>query len=193
MSNFCINCGEKRESNARFCAACGATFEQAGVESKSVAPGPSLQQTSEVRQSRTTPAKGKKKMSVILIIVAFLIIAFGIQSMSLNIIGKTTTATITKATQDRRTYDGSNIPNPNRFNIIYEFYANGEKYIGNGNHIFKMGIKSTQTIRVVYMPFFPKINALEEDTKIAGGLLMTGIGILLLVLAIKGKSSSTKR
>lgn len=193
MAKFCTNCGNPLETNARFCASCGAPSEEIRQDGVGRTPVSSPVQTNKANNSATPPVRNKKKISVILIIAALLVILFGIQSMALNIIGKTTTATVIKATLDTRTYGGNNMPDPNRYNVIYEFSVDGERHTGNANHIFKTGVRSTQTVRVLYMPFMPGINAVEGDTKITGGLIMTGLGVLLLVLSIKGKVRVTRR
>lgn len=178
---YCKHCGTGLEDNARFCASCGA-------QRQSAVPGAPVNQT---YQSSCAPVSAaapprRKKRSVIVILAAVLVILADFQFMSLSIVGKTATASVTSARQDRQSY-GESTPDPRRFRIDYTFFVDGESYSGSGAMIFKHGVRSGQTIRVRYLPYYPAINAPADNTKVLGGLLMSGLGVFVLVLGVRGK------
>lgn len=163
MKNCCTNCGTKLEHNPRFCSSCGAQ-----------------------RQQDAAPFL-RKKRSFIAILVAILVVLAGFQFMALGIVGKTATASVTSAVQDRQSY-GETSPNPNRYRVQYAFSVDGETYAGSASLIFKQGVHSSQTIRVRYLPYYPAVNAPTDQTNITSGLLLTGFGAFLLVMAVQGKA-----
>jgi hypothetical protein len=181
MHNFCRNCGVQLVQSMRFCTSCGASV---GREDK----GSHLNTPAYVPHQSTVSVRRNKKMTIITVVISLLLILLGIQNMSLSVLGKTATAKITDARLDTRSY-GRNQLEPNRYRLKYEFSVDGERYAGNTTRIFKHGLASTQTIRVRYLQFRPEINSAASDAKVTGGLIIAGLGLLLLVLGIKGKIS----
>ena len=162
MSNYCKNCNVQITPGMKFCKSCGAACNE--------------------------PAKpgANRKIKVIVIVVAVLLILLSIQNMSLNIAGKSVPASIISVRQDTRSNDSS-VSVPDRYIVKYEFFVDGKSYIGESTLTFKYGVISEQTIKVLYMPFWPGINSASDSTKIAGSLVLAGLGALLLILGIKGK------
>jgi hypothetical protein len=192
MGNYCWNCGAQLVQGTRFCTSCGASLEQEVQNNQPHTPIAPTQYPAPNYSAAVPPVRRKKKVSVILIVVSLLLILLGVQNMSLSIIGKTAAARITKATHDTRSY-GNKKPDPNRYRIHYEFFVNGERYTGSANQVFKQGIVSTQTIQVCYLHYWPGINATAKNSKVTGGLVLMGLGMLLLVMGIKGKISFGRR
>lgn len=189
MANFCHNCGSQLASDSRFCPSCGISLTKNIQETYTSTPAPIPQHNPNAAYTTaTTSVKRKKKVPILIVIVSLVLILLGVQNMSLGIVGKTANAKITSARLDTRSY-GSNLPDPNRYNIKYEFFVNGESYLGNTNQKFKYPITSTQTIQVRYLPNLPNINASAKDAKVTGGLILAGLGMLMFVLAITGKIS----
>lgn len=183
---YCRNCGAKLEDNTRFCTSCGVMRQQ-GVPPSEFYDTP--EKHSPQGDLATFPADEmpqRKKRPVIAIVISILVILLGLQSMWLSIVGKTAAASVTNVNQDQRSY-GQSMPDSNRYRIQYVFSVNDNQYSGSASMIFKNGVSSTQNIQVRYLPFYPAINSPADDTKIMGGLLLTGLGTLLLVLGIKGK------
>lgn len=184
---YCKNCRARLEENTRFCTSCGTERQQGAAPSGTYGSPVSLpSQRGTASASTAWPKKSKRRGKVFAITVSILLILLGVQSMSLNMVGKTTDAAITDARQDRRKY-GVGTPDPRRFRIDYAFSVDGESYAGSARLILKHGVRENQKIRVRYLPYYPAINAPAENTKILGGMLLTGLGTFLLVLGVKGK------
>jgi hypothetical protein len=184
---YCKYCGTKLEHNARFCTSCGAQRQQDAVPPEGYGAPVNLPPQRGAAPASAAASPSRKKRSVIAILVAILVILAGFQFMSLGIVGKTATASVTSVRQDRQSY-GETSPNPNRYRVQYAFSVGEESYEGSASLIFKQGVSSTQTIQVRYLPYYPAINAPADQTKIMGGLLLTGFGAFLLVMAVQGKA-----
>lgn len=183
---YCRNCGAKIENNARFCTSCGAKRQQGVPPSELyVAPEKISSQGDPVTFTAIETSQ-RKKRPVIAIVVSILVILLGLQTMSLSMVGKTTSAAVTSTIQDRKSY-GQNMPDPNRYRVQYAFSVNGEQYSGSASMIFKNGVSSEQNIQVRYLPYYPAINSPANETKILGGLILTGLGTILLFLGVMGK------
>lgn len=188
---FCQYCGTKLANKTRFCTTCGAEQQQGVTQAQgsTAPPARRLPQSNVAPASAAVPGP-RKKRSVIPILVAILVMLVGFQFMSLSIVGKTTTATVTSARQDRKSY-GESSPNPNRYRIQYTFSVQGKPYAGGTSTIFKQGIREDQKISVRYLPYYPGINSLADETNIMSGLLLTGLGGFLLVMGAQGKATIT--
>lgn len=180
---YCKNCGTRIGDN-RFCTICGVEQQEKVVLPQS--PGRTPSRLSQSNATSTTVKPTRRKRSVMAILVAIVVIFAGLQFILLNIVGKTSIASVTSSRQDRKSY-GESSPNPNRYRIQYTFSLKGKNYVGSSSMIFKQGIRSDMKINVLYLPYYPGINSPAEDTKITSGLLLTGFGTFLLVMGIQGK------
>ncbi len=188
---YCKYCGRKIEGESRFCKFCGMEQRQSIVTVPDQARSTPITPVRQSPQNNVPPATApvsvqQKKRSVIAIFVAILVILVGFQLMSLSIVGKTATASLTSVRQDRESY-GESKPNPNRYRIQYTFLVGGKSYAGSSSMIFKQGVRGDQKINIRYLPYYPGINSPADETNILGGLFLTGFGVFLLVMGIKGK------
>ncbi len=195
---FCWNCGIKMGGDANFCPECGAQQEsnqypsssQMQYEYQSVhqmeeqyQPANQRGHLDDYKEYKDSKRK-KSKKPIFIFLVGLLLIAISINNLALNVIGRETTARVESAVRDTRTY-GSNLPEPNRYQIIYSFYVNGEKYTGSGTGDFIYGIRSDQTVRIRYLPMYPRINGTVQETNIIGNIILFFLGWILMVGSIK--------
>jgi len=186
MAKFCTGCGNQLEAQDKFCTKCGKKTISNTPENLSVYPlHHANRQMQPVKHGKITFTK------IIAIIAGFLIILLGVQSMTLNILGKDATATIISARQSSRT-DDSGVTDPRMFDITYEFSVQGTRYTGSSTQLFKYGLTQNQTITVRYLPQRPSINKAKADTKTTTGILFIGLGILVMFFGIMGKFKSKK-
>ncbi|HZJ77855.1 MAG TPA: zinc ribbon domain-containing protein [Clostridia bacterium] len=193
MNKFCTQCGSKINCNQRFCSSCGVVVGQTSKTEMISEQQTQNNPPSTVGQSENKQRTSKNILMLLLpVLIAFVLVLIGVRGILLNVIGEDVTAVITSHTRAKNPNDSRN-PDPREFDVIYEFYVEGEKYSGKTTQIFKNGIKSTQTIPVRYMPNWPKINKARADTKITGGLLLIGLGGMLFVSVILGNKKSFRR
>lgn len=181
---YCKHCGARLDDYSRFCTLCG-TERQQGVVPPQGRTAPVSRSPQSNAAPVSVPPPGKKR-SVIAILVAILVILAGFQFMSLSIVGKTATAIVTSARQDKESY-GETSPNPNRYRIQYAFSVRGESFAGSSSMIFKQGLREDQKIKVRYLPYYPRINTPADQTNMLSGLLLTGLGMFLLVMGVQDK------
>jgi hypothetical protein len=126
-------------------------------------------------------------MDLLMIPVAVILILIGFGHMALAVVGSTATAQVTGYEQKYIINKDESTRNPSRYKLEYQFSVNGERYSGSVTRVFPGGSHMRQTIPVRYLPFWPHVNAEDGETAGLAGPVMTGLGILLLVLEIKRK------
>jgi hypothetical protein len=182
---FCLNCGNRINENARYCASCGAAQRR----ENSVLP-PSSVPAVLVSDRPTAPRKPLKDriMGLLMIPVAVILILLGTGQLALGAVGSTATAQVTGYEQKYIINNDESTRNPSRYKLEYQFSVNGERYSGSVTRVFPGGSHMRQTIPVRYLPFWPHVNAEDGETAGLAGPVMTGLGALLLVITVKRKS-----
>jgi hypothetical protein len=175
---FCRHCGTENPAQAEFCSGCGA---KKGAQMTAPQPMPAPK-----RSFARQPLKNKL-MDLLMIPAAVILILLGIGQLALGVVGSTVTAQVTGYEQKYIIHNDESTRNPSRYKLDYAFSVNGERYTGSVTRVFPGGSHMRQTIPVRYLPFWPHVNA--EDGEMAGlaGPVMTGLGALLLVVAVKRK------
>lgn len=186
---FCEKCGTPLPDEVKFCVSCGAArrqevFPPDGSFVPSAAPVPGQSGNGSIAKS--TPRK-KKIMDLLLIPVGIILILLGIGGMALTVGGRTTTAQVTGYEQVMYLNNDESTRDPRRYKLEYQFTVNDERYTGSVTRIFEGGSHMRQTIPVRYLPFWPSVNDEESDRSILGSLVMSGLGVLLLVVANRQK------
>ncbi len=179
MPMFCRHCGTKNPAQAGFCSGCGA---KAGAQKGAPQPIPAPKRPSE-RQTLKN-----KLMDLLIIPVAVILILLGIGQLALGVAGSTATAQVTGYEQKYILHNDESTRNSSRYKLEYQFSVNGERYTGSVTRVFPGGSHMRQTIPVRYLPFWPHVNAEDGETAGLAGPVMAGLGVLLLVVAVKRKS-----
>ncbi len=127
-------------------------------------------------------------MDLLMIPVAVILILMGIGQLALSVVGSTATAQVTGYEQQYIINNDESTKNPSRYKLKYQFSVNGERYTGSVTRVFPGGSHMRQTLPVRYLPFWPHVNAEDGGTADLAGPVMTGLGVLLLAIAVKRKS-----
>lgn len=182
---FCPNCGNVLNENARFCVSCGATQRR-----EDSVPPPAVPVSAQPAMVQlTVPRKLLKDriMDLLVIPVAIILILMGIGYMALGVVGSTVTAQVTGYEHKYIIHNDESTRNPSRYKLEYQFSVNGERYTGSVTRVFPGGSHIRRTIPVRYLPFWPHVNAEDGGTAGLAGPIMTGLGVLLLVVTVKRK------
>ena len=182
---FCSNCGNQINENARYCAFCGAKQRQ---EDSVLPPSPMPAVPVSGRPAaQRTPFKGRV-IGLLMIFVAVILILMGVGQLALSVMGSTAIAQVTGYEQQYIIHNDESTRNPSRYKLEYQFSVKGERYTGSVTRVFPGGSHMRQTISVRYLPFWPHINAEDDAGMSLAGPVMIGLGVLVLVLAVKKKS-----
>jgi hypothetical protein len=173
---FCKHCGIRIPDGAGFCTGCGAK-----IETRPTAPG----LAPPVSRGEPKNKRRKKGMGALMLLVSILLILVGIGHMALAVAGRTATAQVTGYEQRLFINNDDSTRNPRRYQLDYEFAANGKRYTGSVTRVFEGGSQMRQTISIRYLPFWPHVNAEDSGGVNPTGPVVIGVGILLLVLKLK--------
>jgi hypothetical protein len=127
-------------------------------------------------------------MDLLMIPLAVVLILLGIGQMALGVVGSTTIAQVTGYEERYVINNDASTSDPGRYKLEYEFSVNGKIYNGSVTRVFPGGDHMRQTLPVRYLPFWPHVNAEDSEKVSITGPVITGVGILLLVLEIRRKS-----
>ena len=123
-----------------------------------------------------------------LIFIGTALILYGLMIPVLSLAGTRTAAVIT-AVRRENGERGDVFPNRYSYAVGFEFVLSDGKVISGNTKIignaYSAGISTGQTT-VMYLPFFPWLNALEEGSVFpAGRMIILAFGILFLTFAIR--------
>lgn len=176
---FCSQCGSAMTKEMKFCSSCGAK-----TEAGEAVPVPQTVSPRTVAQTQ----RENKFIDLLMIPVAIILVLLGIGSVALTVASNTTTAQVTGYEQMLFINNDDSTRNPSRYKLEYQFDVGGERYIGSVTRVFPGGSHIRQTITVRYFPFWPRMNAEDGGTAGLTGPIMTGLGVLLLVITVKRNS-----
>lgn len=176
---FCSQCGSSMKNEMNFCSSCRAKTEAGEVV-----------QVSQTASPRTVgqPPRKNKFMDLLVIPVAIILILIGTGHMALAVVGRLVTAQVIGYEQVIILNNDDSTRNPSRYKLEYQFSANGERYDGSVTRVFEGGSHMRKTLPVRYLPFWPRVNAEDDAGMGLVGPAATGLGVLVLVLAVRKKS-----
>lgn len=187
---FCAQCGQPLQPGVSFCRSCGAPVGQVTAEaspptgfypSAGVPSGP-LTATAQPQQRR--------RPNVLLILAGIALILVGLIQPAALLFGSETTAKVVAAEQ---IIDGTSERMDYNYRITYAFTVEGKQYTGNYqiNKVYNIANLPGEgkVLAIKYLAIMPNINArTNQDNPFLVLLLAGGIGVLLIVLGIKGKT-----
>ena len=179
---FCRNCGIELSDSTKFCAGCGAQ-----IPVRQVVPAPAPARAANRNAAGKAPLK-KRMMDFLTIPVAIILLLMGIGHMALAVAGRPITAQVTGYEQVLILNNDDSTRNPSRYKLEYQFSVNGERYGGSVTRIFESGSHMRKTLLVRYLPFWPHVNSEDGGTVGLAGPVAMGLGVLVLVLALRKKS-----
>lgn len=185
---FCVNCGAKLKDGDKFCVSCGVSLRPKDHEPPSTPTGSSPVSLPAQAGSNNTVVHGrlrKKIMDKVMIPLAIILILLGIGNMALTVTGKTVTAQVTGYEQVMYLNNDESTRNPRRYQLDYQFAVKGKRYTGSVTRVFEGGSQTRNTIPVIYLPFWPHVNAEDSRGVNLAGPVMLGAGILLLVFEVR--------
>ncbi len=124
---------------------------------------------------------------VFLVLVALMLIVFGVRGIALTAVGVETIAVVTNT---RQVVDSSSDAMDHNYEVRYRFMVDGTEYTGsyrmnkvyNVSHLPSPGT----TVPIRYLKAYPNWNGGKGDGAL-GGILIGGLGLIMIGLAIKPK------
>jgi len=187
---FCVHCGQPLQPGASFCRACGKPVGQAAAGASPptgfypYAGAPSGPVASAVQPQQ------RRRPNVLLLLVGIALILVGLIQPAALLFGEETTASVVAAEQ---IVDGSSERMDYNYRITYAFAVDGKQYTGNYqiNKVYNIANLPGEgkILAIKYLAIMPNINApASQGNPFLVLLLAGGIGVLLIVLGIRGKT-----
>ena len=159
---LCPKCGAELPKGALFCDQCGTKLKPEPVHKK--------------KKSSSKPKKRSKKkqkgmeppplpMRIILVLCALILICVNLGNLFVGFIGKNAEATILSTHLYQRLPEEEYLYS---WDVTYEFYANGKKYVDTDQLVGSQGNIDTAGYHVSYLSFAPAVSRLTRKTSVAG-------------------------
>ena len=133
---------------------------------------------------RTKPLK-RRLNDWLTIPIALLLILMGLSRVALLLVGRSAVAQVTGHKQEYIIHSDRSTADSRRYDVSYQFIADGKLYSGHARRLFDRGSHMKKTMRILYLPWWPHVNA--EDRYIGlQGLIVLGLGGLTLASGLKG-------
>lgn len=184
---FCRNCGARLPEESRFCAACGAPIQTAAPAAPPAAAAPT------VPGAESKVRRHQKSIRLLSIFSGILVALLGLGYSALTLAGAAATARVTGYEQALFLNTDDSSRNSSRYKLSYEFSVDGERYTGSVTRTFANGGQMRQAIAVRYLPFWPHINAEDNDGTAFVGPVMVAAGILMVVFEVKRKPKMKRK
>lgn len=173
---FCKKCGAHLSEHAKFCKKCGAKVER--ISEKSQKP----QKRSERRKEKIEPPPWP--MRILLVVCAAIIFCVTVGTLLVNFIGKNAEAEILSTSVYGRATDEKYLY---IWDVTYEFYANGRKYVDTCQLTGPQGSINTFGYHVSYLSFAPEVSRLTRGSSVStlnrlGDVLKVGSGAIFYFL-----------
>lgn len=190
QQTFCVHCGQPLNPDVSFCRSCGAPIGQATVGANSP---PGLYQyagTAAGPVTATVQPQQRRHPNILLIAVGFALILIGLIQPAARLFGEATTASIVETEQR---IDSSSEKMDYNYQITYAFSVDGKRYTGSYqmNKVYNIANLPGEgsALAIKYLAFLPNINTpANQGNPFLVLLIAGGLGILLIVLGVKGKS-----
>ncbi len=197
QQKFCVHCGQPLNPGVSFCQSCGTpTAGQATPTAGQAAPVvyPPAPAAASVQMPVYQQAQPRKKPNILLILVGIVMILAGMIQPAAHLFGQEATASITK-TQQR--IDSSSDQMDYNYQISYAFSVDGKQYNGNYhmNKVYNVSRlpRIGSTVPIKYIAMMPGINApTNQGNPFVFLLIVSGLGILLLIMGFKGQVTTRK-
>jgi hypothetical protein len=176
---YCVNCGQSINPGASFCSVCGTKV--VGI--------PDTIAIETAQQTTTAQQRQRRRPSIFLIVVGLLLILVGLRSPAALVFGQSISGEITSVEQ---LIDNSSDRIDYNYQINYMFTIDGKSQSGNYNmnRVYNSALlpSTGSSLPIKYIPGLPFINTpTNQGNPGIAMLLMSGLGILLIILGAKGR------
>lgn len=186
---FCVHCGQPLNPGASFCGSCGATVGQTTVEANTPTGFYPYAGTAAGPMTAMAQPQPRRRPNFLLIVVGFALVLIGLIQPAARLFGEATTASIVETEQK---IDSSSDKMDYNYQITYAFSVDGKRYTGSYqmNKVYNIANLPDMGswLDIKYLAFMPYINTpVNMGNPFLVLLIAGGLGILLIVLGIKGR------
>lgn len=202
QQKFCVRCGQPLSPGVSFCQSCGTpvadsqpmSSAQSGQAPVPGQPMPGQQAVYPAASPEPMPVyqqvQHRRKPNILLILVGIVMILAGLIQPAAHLFGQRATASITRV--DQR-IDNTSDKLEYNYQISYAFSVDGKQYNGNYhmNKVYNVSKlpKIGSSLPIKYLAMMPGINTpTNQGNPFVFLLVVGGLGILLLIVGIKGKA-----